>query len=232
MPVRTILTWPDPRLSFLAEPITAFDNSIVQLATDVLDSMKVEFGAGLAATQVGITKSLAIIAANYATADTIEVDPILSEAIVLINPKIDLVGQEKFSWEEACLSVPNYSTEVERHKNITLEYQDLTGKFRTVQLTAPFSGIVQHEVDHLVGKLYLDRLSASKRRRAIDMLKAGIRRQKRATLQKNKAEKIKRVAEKPRKGFRTKPSQPKTKSLSKRKRRHKKHGQNKCRKKK
>ena len=232
MPARTILTWPDPRLSLSAEPVTTLDSSIVQLANDMLDSMKVEFGAGLAATQIGVTKSLVVIASDFATADTIETDPILSEAIVLINPEIDLIGQEKFSWEEACLSVPGYSAEVERHKNITLEYQDLTGELRIVQLTAPFSGIVQHETDHLVGKLYLDRLSSSKRRLAVSALKTSIRRQTRAALQKNKTEKIKRVAEEPKKGFRTKPSWPKTKSSSKRKRRHKKYGQNKRRKKK
>ena len=186
MAARTILHWPNPRLGQTAQKIDQIDAHAIDLARDLYDSMIVEFGAGLAATQLGILQSMIVIAADYSDDTTLAVDPILPESIVLVNPSVTFLGEDKFSWEEACLSVPDFSEMVERHSNISLTYLDLAGVSHNKELGPPFSGIVQHEVDHLIGKLYIDRLSNTKRRNALRVLRARIKRQKLEAAKKRK----------------------------------------------
>ena len=207
-----------------AVPIEVVDGTIIQLAHDLNDTMKVEFGAGLAATQIGVKKAVVVISGAYSSPLTLDNDPLLSEVIVLVNPHIEVLNDQMFEWEEACLSVPDYSAHVKRHTDIRLTYQNLSGNTIVRELSAPFSGIVQHEADHLEGKLYLDRLTSSKKKKAQDILRGRIKKAR------TEAEKTKKKArtrpEKPeiRKGFRTKS----TTSLPRRKKRPKKtHGKNK-----
>ena len=202
MPARKILCWPDPRLQKTATTIESIDDQAVELARDLIDSMKVEFGAGLAASQINVHRSMVVIAAHYAADYTLDVDPLCPEAIVLVNPKLIDQSEETFYWEEACLSVPNYSELVERHTNIKLEYQNLSGDSIVCNLSSPFSGIVQHEVDHLSGKLYLDRLSPDKKRGAIIALREQIAKRKKATRKKINLERRSEWADSIKKGFR------------------------------
>ena len=180
----------------------SIDDTVIQLAYDLCDTMKVQFGAGLAATQIGDSRSMVVISSRYAGESTLPHDPLLTEAIVLINPEIEIQGEGKFKWEEACLSVPNYSDIVERHDRIRLRYKDLSDSTHCVELCKTFSGIVQHEVDHLEGLLYLDRLSASRKKKAHSILLSRMR--KRREEQKKAAKKDRIQKEKPeiRKGFR------------------------------
>lgn len=223
MAARTILHWPNPRLQQTAQQIDQIDEKAIDLARDLYDSMTVEFGAGLAATQLGILQSMVVISSDYSEDTTLDVDPKLPDAIVLVNPNITHFGDDKFVWEEACLSVPDFSEMVERHSNITLEYLDLTGASHTRELGPPFSGIVQHEVDHLSGKLYIDRLSPPKRKNAVRVLRMRIKRQKLEAAKKRKWEAQERRQEGVKKGFRVFSS----KTLSRKKRPGKCYGKNK-----
>jgi len=202
MPARKILRWPNPQLYQTAQPIELIDDTVVELATDLIDSMKAELGAGLAATQINIHRAMVVIAADYVAVSPLEADPVCTDAIVLINPQFETPDEETFFWEEACLSVPGYSAQVERHQKIELKYQNLAGSSVIQELGPPFSGIVQHEVDHLEGKLYLDRLPSEKRRKAVATLRARINKKKKAARQKLRHEQRNQWAESAKKGFR------------------------------
>ena len=173
MAVRSILTWPDPILKVQAEFINIIDESVVSLARDLVDTMNVSFGAGLAATQIGMTRSIAVIRTGYAGLD-LPSDPIVEGAVILINPQIEFLGKEKFTWEEACLSIPGYQSPVRRIKKIKLSYVDLTGFFHERVLENEAAGVVQHETDHLYGKLFVDRMRPLNRRRALMSLRRKI----------------------------------------------------------
>ena len=164
MPARTIVKWPDPRLCLRAESIKRIDDGTISLATDLRDTMYTSFGSGLAATQVGITKSICVI--EYASCESSDLlaDPVLPDVVVLVNPAIELRGKETFRWREACLSIDGFEAEVTRHSEISLDYQDLSGVQRSIVLRGQTAGIVQHETDHLIGKVFIDRLSSRKRR--------------------------------------------------------------------
>jgi peptide deformylase len=202
MPARKILCWPDPRLYQTAETVEAISDAVVELARDLVDSMKVELGAGLAATQINVHRAMVVIATDYVSESTLEADPVCSDAIVLVNPKFWVQNEETFWWEEACLSIPGHSEVVERYQKIKVEYQNLAGISIVRELGSPFSGVVQHEVDHLKGKLYLDRLPPDKKRKAVVILRERIDKKKKATRKKLKYEQRNQWAESAKKGFR------------------------------
>jgi len=232
MAVRTILTWPNPGLKDVAKPVEIIDASIMRLAQDLRDTMCVEFGIGLAATQVGLDCSIAVIRSSFRADSPFRIDPIVDDCIVLVNPKIELLGEDTFRWTEACLSVPGIEEIVERHRNIRLTYTDLTKETHTVELDNEIAGLVQHEVDHLFGKLFVDRLKSKHRRQALNTLRSSIRtaalarvkeerRAKREELEEQEGEEVKP-------GFRPKSTSNITKH---RKRPAKKFGKNKHRRK-
>ena len=225
MPARTIRHWPDPLLKRKSRPVKKIEKSEIQLAQDLCDTMKAALGAGLAASQVGDDREMVVIAGDYSSPETLPKDPLLQDQIVLVNPSIEFLGEDKFEWEEACLSVPDYSDVVVRFSNIQLSYLDLEGNLHKKNLTPPFSGIVQHEVDHLSGILYLDRLSSSRKRKARDTLLARKRKKARLLKKKAQAEKSQKDVE-VRNGFRP----PGAKSNSKRKKIKKSFGKSKRRK--
>ena len=167
---------------------------------------------------------MVVISAHYSNESTVPKDKLLEDVIVLVNPQIESLTDRRFKWEEACLSVPNYSDIVERNADICLKYTDLSGRDHEIELSEPFSGIVQHEVDHLQGILYLDRLPSSRRKKAHNTLLTRARKKREAA--KKAAKKARTEKEKPeiRNGFR--PAGAKT--SSKRKKRPKKsYGKNK-----
>ncbi len=134
--------------------IDVVDDSIREIADRMVKTMYVEGAVGLGANMVGITKSIAVIDLR----ENGEHNP-----YIFINPKISWYAKETQKFEEASLSFPGISAEVERPSSIKLAYLDDEGKFRELDATGFFATVIQHEVDYLNGKIYLDYLSKMKR---------------------------------------------------------------------
>jgi peptide deformylase len=154
MAVRTILEFPDPRLRTRAEPVTRFDAALGTLIEDMLETMYAAPGIGLAATQVDVHKRLIVI----------DVSKEHNEPLVLINPEI-LEREGEASTEEGCLSVPGIFDEVKRAAKIRLRAQDRNGETYERDYDEVLAVCVQHEMDHLDGRLFVDYLSDLKRER-------------------------------------------------------------------
>jgi len=151
----SILRYPDPRLHTVAKPVLAVDDRIRRLADDMLETMYASDGVGLAATQVDVHERLIVM-------DTSEQH---DQPLVLINPEIVKRSEEMAVNEEGCLSVPQIYDRVERHARVTVRALDREGQtfeFDAEELTAV---CVQHEMDHLLGKVFVEYLSLLKRDR-------------------------------------------------------------------
>ncbi len=149
-----ILTYPDPRLREKARPVDAVDAALGQLADDMLQTMYAAKGIGLAATQVGVPKRLVVL----------DLSAEHDQPQVLINPRI-IASDGAQVCEEGCLSVPEVFEEVERAQRVTLTYLDLDGEAQHVEADGLLAVCVQHEIDHLDGKLFVDYLSRLKQDR-------------------------------------------------------------------
>ena len=155
MALLTILEFPDERLRNKAVPVEAFDDSLKQLASDMLETMYQAPGIGLAATQVNVHKSLVVI----------DISDEKNAPLILINPElIQSSGQEES--EEGCLSVPGFFETVKRADAIRIKAQDLDGKSFEMEADGLLAVCIQHEMDHLKGKLFVDYLSPLKRQLA------------------------------------------------------------------
>jgi peptide deformylase len=155
MATLTILRYPDPRLHKIANPVAAVDQRVRQLIDDMLQTMYEADGVGLAATQVDVHERVIVI-------DTSEHR---DQPLVLVNPKLVWRSDERVFNEEGCLSVPAIYDKVERHAEVTVAALDRGGnpfERRVAGLTAV---CVQHEMDHLLGKVFVEYLSALKRER-------------------------------------------------------------------
>nr|WP_320048685.1 peptide deformylase [uncultured Desulfuromonas sp.] len=148
-----IYHYPDPVLSKIAEPITVVDDEIRQLAADMAETMYAAPGVGLAAPQVGISRRLIVLDCGG------EDDP---ELIKAVNPEIIDTDGESFE-EEGCLSVPGYFASVKRSAWVTVRYLDMDGKVVEREADGLLAICFQHEIDHLDGKLFVDRLSSLKK---------------------------------------------------------------------
>ncbi|GAA0713140.1 peptide deformylase [Dokdonella soli] len=147
-----ILEFPDPRLRTKAQPVTVFDAALKQFVADMFETMYAAPGVGLAATQVDVHKQL-LVADMSENSD---------QPLVLINPRIlEKDGVQVF--QEGCLSFPGIYADVERAMHIKVAAQDVDGKEFVLDVEGPLAVCVQHEMDHLVGKLFVDHLSALKR---------------------------------------------------------------------
>jgi peptide deformylase len=135
------------------ERVTEFTPALRRLADDMFDTMEAAKGVGLAAPQVGRLERLTVV----------EVD---EQRFALVNPEI-VLRSGKIRWEEGCLSIPEVYAEVERSAEVTVRAQDLDGQVIEVAGTELLAVCLQHEIDHLAGKLFLDRLSMLKRRSAL-----------------------------------------------------------------
>lgn len=170
MAILDILIWPDPKLLEVSEPIKEIDQELRQLASDMLETMYDADGVGLAAPQVGVQKRMVIVDI-HAGADE---RPSGEKPLVLINP--EFVEQEgQLSWEEGCLSVPGELGEVTRAAKVTMKYLDLDGVEHTLEAEGLKAVALQHECDHLDGKLFVDYLSRLKRnviRRRMNKIRA------------------------------------------------------------
>ncbi|MBY6188788.1 peptide deformylase [Marinobacter hydrocarbonoclasticus] len=154
MAVREVLRFPDERLRTIAEPVTDFGPALQQLVDDMFDTMYEERGIGLAATQ--INEHVQVIVMDHSEDR--------SEPKVFINPKIT-EEHGHFTNEEGCLSVPGIYAKVERAEHVVFEAQDREGNTFTVEADELLSICIQHEMDHLQGKLFVDYLSPLKRQR-------------------------------------------------------------------
>jgi peptide deformylase len=154
MAIRTILEFPDPRLRTRAQPVTQFNDELGQLIDDMFETMYAAPGIGLAATQVDFHERLIVI----------DVSEARNEPVVLINPQI-LSREGVAETEEGCLSVPGIFDDVKRAAKIRVRAQDRTGAVWERDFDGVLAVCVQHEMDHLEGKLFVDYLSDLKRQR-------------------------------------------------------------------
>jgi peptide deformylase len=150
----TILEFPDPRLRIKAAPVGVFDRALGELAENMLAAMYSAKGVGLAATQVNVHKRLLVC----------DVSEERNQPFVLVNPKL-LELTAKAVNQEGCLSVPGIYEDVERARRIRVEYQDTKGERRELETEGLLAVCIQHEMDHLEGKLFVDYLSELKRER-------------------------------------------------------------------
>ncbi len=173
MAKRPILLLPDARLRAVADPIVEIDDSIKQLAQDMLETMYAAPGIGLAAPQVGELRRIVVM--DLAK----EEEP--ADPIVMINPEILSFSEETVVTEEGCLSIPELYYEVERPAEVTVRYTDLEGK--TIERAAGerLAICIQHELDHLDGVLYIDYLSRLKRDRVLKKFQKAEKLAKRAS---------------------------------------------------
>jgi peptide deformylase len=155
MTLLTILRYPDPRLQQVAKPVAAVDARLRQLADAMFATMYEAAGIGLAATQVNVHERLIVIDASE-TRD---------QPLVLINPEIVWASAETRLGEEGCLSVPGIYDGVERSLAVRVEALDLDGKRQTHEAEGMLAVCIQHEMDHLMGKVFVDYLSPLKRNR-------------------------------------------------------------------
>jgi peptide deformylase len=150
-----ILRYPDPRLHTIARPVASIDGRIRRLVDDMLESMYEAEGVGLAATQVDVHERVIVID----TSDTHD------DAVVLINPEIVERSEEMTFGDEGCLSVPEIYDKVPRHARVRVRAADRSGQVREFEAESLLSVCVQHEMDHLLGKVFVEYLSPLKRSR-------------------------------------------------------------------
>lgn len=155
-----ILHHPDPRLRTKATPVATFDDRLIEFSKDMLETMYAAPGIGLAATQVNVHKRIIVV----------DVSDTKSEALTLINPALEPFG-EKVRSEEGCLSVPEIYESVERFEQVHVKAQNVHGELLEFTANGMLSVCIQHECDHLEGKLFVDYLSSLKRGRITKKLR-------------------------------------------------------------
>ncbi|WP_299491777.1 peptide deformylase [uncultured Shewanella sp.] len=156
MAVLTILTAPDLRLKNIAKLVVDF-NSVQSLIEDMLETLyATSNGIGLAATQVGREEAIVII----------DISDNRDEPLILINPQVTK-GEDKLMGQEGCLSIPDFYADVERFSIVTVTAQDRFGNDMTIESDDFLAIVMQHEIDHLHGHLFIDYLSPLKRQRAV-----------------------------------------------------------------
>lgn len=167
MALLPILKFPDVRLKQRAAPVTQFDAGLAKLVDDMAETMYAAPGIGLAATQVDVHLRVVVM----------DLSEDKSQLRVLVNPKItQLDGTQVY--EEGCLSVPSIYEKVERAEWLALEYQDLTGQPHTLEASGLLAVCIQHELDHLDGKVFVEHLSQLKQTR----IKSKLAKRERETL--------------------------------------------------
>jgi peptide deformylase len=159
MTIRPILNIPDALLRKISEPVVVFDKALRVLAEDMLETMYDAPGIGLAAIQIGVPVRLLVI--DLSKQDEPKVP------MIFVNPEILSVSDELAIYEEGCLSIPEYYEDVERPSSLHLKYQDINGAAHQIEADGLLATCLQHELDHLNGKLFIDYLSKLKRDRVM-----------------------------------------------------------------
>lgn len=155
MAILEILEFPDPRLRTVAKPVAVVDKRIRELIDDMFETMYNAPGVGLAASQVNVHERVVVI----------DVSEDKSQPMVFINPEITILDTELQEYDEGCLSVPGFYETVERPEHIRVTALDRDGKPFTLEPNGLLAVCIQHELDHLNGKLFVDYVSAMKRSR-------------------------------------------------------------------
>jgi peptide deformylase len=159
MAVRPIITLPDPRLRLVSKPVGKIDAEIRKLAEDLLETMYEAPGIGLAAIQIGVPKR--VFTMDLAKKD----EP--KNPQVYVNPEVLWASEERSTYEEGCLSIPEFYEEVERPSQVKVRYTDLNGEQHEIEANGLLATCLQHEIDHLNGVLFIDYLSKLKRGRVL-----------------------------------------------------------------
>ena len=152
--IRPILIHPDPRLKKVCDPVPTISSELGKLAEDMLETMYDAPGVGLAAPQVGVMKRVIVM-------DCIKDGT--PEPMILINPRVVWASEDVNIYEEGCLSIPEQYADVKRPASVTVEWMDLDGATQERTFTGLWATCVQHEIDHLDGKLFIDYLGPLKR---------------------------------------------------------------------
>jgi peptide deformylase len=155
MALLEILCYPDARLHKIAKDVINFDHALEKIVQDMGETMYEAPGIGLAATQVDIHQKIIVI----------DISDSRDELQVFINPEVVWSSPEKKIWKEGCLSVPEYFDEIERPDQIQVRAQNIKGEFFELEVEGILSVCLQHEMDHLRGKVFVDYLSPLKRAR-------------------------------------------------------------------
>jgi peptide deformylase len=161
MALLNVLCYPDPRLHKVAKPVVQVDARIKKIVSDMAETMYEAPGVGLAATQVDIHERIIVI----------DVSDGQNELMVFINPEIIWASAETKSWREGCLSVPEFYDEVERPSEIRIKALDIDGKEFEIAADGLLAVCLQHELDHLQGKVFVEYLSILKRTRISQKMK-------------------------------------------------------------
>ncbi len=155
MTIKPIITLPETVLRQVSDPIETIDEDVLQLADDMLETMYDAPGVGLAAIQIGVPKRLVVL-------DVADEDDEMAP-LTLINPEIVKQGDKMRDHEEGCLSIPEVLVEIERPTPVTVRYIDRAGKTQELEAEGLLGTAIQHEIDHLDGKLIIDYMSRLKR---------------------------------------------------------------------
>ncbi|WII72278.1 peptide deformylase [Bdellovibrio sp. 22V] len=164
--IMKILTFPDPKLREVSQPVETFGPELKKLADDMIETMYDANGIGLAAPQVGELKRMVVIdtrpkddkGRRYKYEEMTELEKAVPQPLVLINPQI-VKGEGKTTFDEGCLSIPGYYETVERYNYIEMKAYDVNGKEFIVKTDGLLAICMQHELDHLEGTLFIDHLS-------------------------------------------------------------------------
>ncbi|AJC91485.1 peptide deformylase [Campylobacter subantarcticus LMG 24377] len=160
--IRKIITYPNPRLFLQSQKIEKFDNELHALLDDMYETMITNKGVGLAAIQVDVPVRALLVDIGDEEGEQKEDKQTLLE---IINPTITPLDDEKIACNEGCLSIPGFYEDVMRYKNIQLDYQDRFGKAQSLEAHEFLAVAIQHEVDHLDGHLFIEKLSFLKRQK-------------------------------------------------------------------
>jgi len=156
MALKKILIHPDPRLKKVASPVATVNDDLLRLADDMLETMYDAPGIGLAAPQVAVMSRMLVM-------DCAKEDDATPEPMVLINPEVVWTSEDRNVYDEGCLSIPEQYAEVERPAEVEVSWTGLDGKTMRERFDGLWATCVQHEIDHLDGKLFIDYLKPLKR---------------------------------------------------------------------
>jgi peptide deformylase len=154
--IRNILIHPDPRLKKVAAPVSKVTDDLRRVADDMLETMYDAPGIGLAAPQIGLMQRILVM-------DCVKKENEKPRPMVLINPAVIWAGEDRNVYEEGCLSIPEQFADVERPAEVEVAWTDLNGKEQREKFDGLWATCVQHEIDHLDGKLFIDYLKPLKR---------------------------------------------------------------------
>ena len=166
--IHEIVIYPDPRLKQISQEVTVFDETIHALLEEMYETMIAKNGVGLAAIQIGIPKRILIVNVPIPADENDPASEMIQppeNTLEIINPVITYRSDDTVRFEEGCLSIPGYYAEVERYAMVTITYQDRYGNPHVIENDAFLAVALQHEIDHLDGKLFIEKLSFTKRKK-------------------------------------------------------------------